>query len=64
MSTLLKDYTLQGFRSYRLKDFPIPNLISKMHLLCRKHRLEILIIDNIVYEKNTNKYDQPRNPYV
>ena len=64
MSTVLKDYTIQGFRSYLLKDLPMKDLIAKMPSLCRKHRLEILVIDNIVYIKNTDKYDQPKNPYI
>jgi hypothetical protein len=64
MYMLINDYITQGYRCYLLKDLPIKNLASSLPSLCRRNRLEYLILGNIIYIKNTNKYDQPRNPYV
>lgn len=60
----VSDYITQGYRCYLLKDLPIKNLASQLPSLCRNNRLEYLILGSILYVKNTNKYDQPRNPYL
>lgn len=59
----MNDYINQGYRVYKLADFPISHFVKQMTNLARKYRLEILVIDDIVYIKDTNKYDN-KNPYL
>jgi hypothetical protein len=61
---MINEYTIQGYRSYKLSELPISQLIRQLPQFQRVNRLEVLIVDNIVYVKTTNRYDQPRNPYV
>ena len=63
MKQLIHDYTTQGYRSYLLSDFNFQNLISQLPNLQRRNKLEILIIDNVVFVKQTSRYDK-KNPYV
>lgn len=61
---IISDYIQQGYRAYLLRDLPYSNLVRQLPNFQRVNKLEVLIIDNIVYVKTTTKYDQPRNPYV
>lgn len=60
---MISDYIQQGYRAYSVKDFPISQLINQLHNTARKNRLEILVMENILYVKDTDKYDN-KNPYT
>lgn len=63
MKQLIQDYTTQGYRSYLLSDFNFQHLVTQLPNLQRRNKLEILIIDGLVFVKQTDRYDK-KNPYV
>jgi len=59
----INEYIIQGYRTYLLKDFPISHLIGGLPNISRRNRLEIMVIEGIVYVKDTDRYDN-KNPYT
>jgi len=58
------DYIEQGYRCYRVSEFDATFLAQNLPNICRKHKLEMMVIKGIIYIKDTKKYDQPKNPYT
>lgn len=61
---IINDYIRQGYRAYKLSELPVINLVRCLPRLQRINKLEILIVDEVVFVKTTYKYDQPKNPYI
>jgi len=60
---MLIDYVIQGFRIYSLKDFNVKQFVKQMTATQRTLKLEIIIIEDLVYVRNTRRYDTS-NPYT
>lgn len=58
-----EDYIQQGYRCYKMREFDILELVRNLPSICRRNKLEVLVIDNILYIKDTYKYER-KNPYT
>ena len=59
----MNDYITYGYRTYPLKDFNMSSFVREIPNLARKYHLEIMVIDGIIYVKDTDKY-LIKNPYT
>lgn len=60
----IADYINRGYRVYRLEDFNLSLLSSKLPILQRQYRIEVEVRDKLVMVRDTSKYDLPKNPYI
>ena len=58
------DYINQGYRCYKMSDFDNVELAKRIPNICRREWLEIMVIGDTLYVRDTYKYDQPKNPYA
>lgn len=62
LPTTVIDYITLGYRCYNMSDFNGTLLARNLPTICRKNKLDIVVVGNIVYVKETKEYDR-KNPY-